>query len=365
MKCQHLNIDVEASAVNRLFSLNLNGLGVAESIPNQLFEIENATTINVDGRYRVAARFCSPLHDIPERRETLQILVHGITYTKDYWSGPSTQDIGPGSTNRSWVYYAAEQGYSVLAVDRLCSGQSSHPAGILECQLPLEAAILEKIMQAARDGALPSVATKFRKIIYVGHSYGSLIGNWIAQSNPTAADQLHLTGFSERLLVGSPSILVGPVWLPASLLDSARFIGLDLGYLMATSREGTERVFFSDDMDPAVLDRQWETRGTVTIGEILTAMLGQGSAPEFKGDIFVVNGDEDALFCASDPITAAKAKKGACEDRGVSKNVADSYPAARRFGYLNLPKIGHSLGVHKDASRAIAASHEFMAASGF
>ncbi|OAA82403.1 hypothetical protein LEL_01948 [Akanthomyces lecanii RCEF 1005] len=365
VQCQHLIINLEASAANRIIILNLTALNAAELIPKELTTVVNAASINITGQYQIAANYCAPLIDVPERRQTLQILVHGVTYTKTYWAGPATQDIGPGSTNQSWIHYAAKQGYPVLAVDRLCNGGSSHPSGIAECQLPLEAAVLEKIIQAARDGALPGVATKFDKIIYVGHSYGSMIGNYIVQSNPAAVDQLHLTGFSERLVSGTPGIILLPGWQPASLLDPARFFGLDLGYIIATDEKGSESMYFTDDIDPAVLDYDWKTRGSTTIGELMTSVLGQVSAPEFKGDVFVVNGDEDALFCAYDHAAAAAAIFGSCEASQASKEVVLSFPAARRFEYFNLPNTGHSLGLHRGASRAIAASHQFMAAAGF
>lgn len=365
VQCQELIINVEASAANRIITLNLTALDAAELIPQQLTTVVNAVSINITGQYQIAANYCAPLIDVPERRQTLQILVHGVTYTKNYWAGPATRDIGPGSTNQSWIYTAAKQGYPVLALDRLCNGGSSHPSGIAECQLPLEAAVLERVVQAARDGALPAVATKFDKVIFVGHSYGSMIGNYIAQSNPAAVDQLHLTGFSERLVSGTPGIILRPTWQPASLLDPARFFGLDLGYIIATDEKGSESMYFTDDIDPAVLDYDWKTRGSTTIGELMTSVLGQVSAPEFKGDVFVVNGDEDALFCAYDPVAAAAAIFGSCEASQASKEVVLSFPAARRFGYLNLPNTGHSLGLHRGASRAIAASHEFMAAAGF
>ncbi|XWW92321.1 hypothetical protein V2A60_000244 [Cordyceps javanica] len=360
LQCHDLKIDVAARALNRVLSFNLNSLTTPEQIRGLLASVESAGTTSVDGEYQIAAKFCSPIQSIHDRSQTLQILVHGVTYTNDYWFGPSTHAVGSASTNQSWVYQAAQQGYHVLAVDRLCNGQSSHPDGTLECQLPLEAAILDKVIQSARDGALPGVATKFEKIIYVGHSYGSMIGNWIAQSNPTAIDQLHLTGFSENLLIGSPSIVLRPAWLPAALLAPARFFGLDPGYLIATNRGGSESVYYSDNVDQAVLDHEWETRGVITAGELLTALLGQGKAPDYKGDVFVVNGDQDVLFCASDPVTAAEGNPGACESRQTSQHVSHYYPSARRFEYLNLADTGHSLGLHEHAFNAIAASHEFM-----
>ncbi|KAJ3472660.1 hypothetical protein NLG97_g10809 [Lecanicillium saksenae] len=361
LRCQYFDIPVAARAVNKILPENWSDIKAPQLIPNLLASLESAGTAAVEGKYTIAARFCPPLNDVEKRRDTLQVLVHGVGYTKDYWSGPATEDIGTGSTNSSWIYYAAQQGYPTLAIDRLCSGTSSKPNGIVDCQLPLEAAVIEKVVEAARDGALPGIETKFSNIIYIGHSFGSMIGNFIAASKPSTFDKLILTGFSEKLLIGASSIILRPGWLPASFL-SDRFGTADVGYLTASSRKASDRVFYGDDIDSRVLDYAWKTRGIFTVGEMLTALLGQGKASGFSGDVFVLNGDQDNLFCASNPITATEGKRGRCEAEDTSKHVQRDYPAARRFDYLNLPNTGHSLLLHRDASVAISAAHEFIAA---
>ncbi|KAJ6790216.1 hypothetical protein PWT90_10264 [Aphanocladium album] len=365
IQCQDLDITVAARAVSLIFPQKLTDIRTPELVANLLTNIESAGTAIVDGTYQIAGRFCPPLLDVEERRDTLQVLVHGVSYTKDYWSGPTTSDIGPGSTNSSWIYYAAQQGYPTLAIDRVCNGHPSKPNGILDCQLPLEAAVIEKVIKAARGGALPGIATKFNKIIYVGHSYGSMIGNFIASFNPSTFDQLLLTGFSESLLVGAASIILQPRWRPASLVAPARLGSLDPGYLTATSRKSSDAIFYGDDIDSDVVDYAWDTRGVFTAGEMLTAPLGQGPARQYTGDVLVLNGNQDNLFCAADPVTAVAGKRGDCESGEQSKDVGSDFPAARRFGYLNLPNDGHSLLFHRYAAVAISAAHDFMAAGGF
>lgn len=365
LQCKDITISVPARAFNKLLPLDLSALTDGAALSNLLTSVESLGTALVSGDYEIAGTFCSPLRHVAARQDTLQVLVHGITYTRDYWAGPATHDIGLGATNQSWIYYAAQQGYSVLAIDRLCNGKSSHPNGLLECQLPLESAVVANVLDMARNGSLPGIETQFNKIIYVGHSYGSLMGNFIAATNPSAMDQLHLTGFSERLALGASSVLLRPSWHPASLTDPARYSGLDAAYILATSREGCDKVFYHGDMDAAVEDYAWKTRGTVTVGELLTALAGQFPAPGYKSDVFVVNGDADNLFCASDPITALAGKPGACDKYGSTKGVAAYYPAAHRFGLYNVPNTGHSIAAHNTVFASIAASHEFMEEAGF
>ncbi|OAA73309.1 hypothetical protein ISF_00210 [Cordyceps fumosorosea ARSEF 2679] len=362
--CNDIDINLRASAPNKIFTFNLTKYGTPEATTELLVSLGTAPTNVVNGNYRVAGRFCSPLRDVPERRQTLQILVHGLTYTKEYWNGPSTQASGPPATNQSWIYYAAEQGYSVLAVDRLCNGRSAHSNGNEECQRPLEAAILDKVVQTARNGTLPGLRTKFNKIIYVGHSYGSEIGSYIARTNPSVIDQLHLTGYSENILITSPAVILRPDLRLASKTSPSRFSNLDPGYTMETARNVSEKLYYSKAaVDPAVLNYTWATRGTVAIGELLTA--GGGPAPQYNGDVFVINGDEDALFCPVDAASAVAIKPGACTATNATEDVAHDFPGARRFGYFNVPGTGHSIGLHKTTSLAIVASHQFMAETGF
>ncbi|KAK3181415.1 hypothetical protein K4F52_007277 [Lecanicillium sp. MT-2017a] len=330
-----------------------------------LASVEGLPTRLVGGSYSISARYCEPLVDVPHRRNTLQVLVHGITYTKDYWSGRATRDIGPGSTNSSWVYFAAQQGYPTLAIDRPCNGKSSRPNGLIECQVPLEAAIITAVINKARSGQLPTLPTEFDKIIYVGHSYGSLVGNHITATYPDSIDQIHLTGFTQKVLVGGPSVIIRSVPLPAGLIAPTRFPSLDVSYIIGTSKDGARPCFYEGDYDDVMVDYEWRNRGTVTLGEFATVPLGQLPSPNFKGDVFVVNGDADNIFCASDTVTALAGKPGQCAAFKYSEHVGSSYPVARHFGFHNVLNAGHCVLSHNNGKESTERSHGFMESTGF
>jgi len=43
------------------------------------------TSSLVQGTYNISARCCEPATKISSRRDTLQVLLHGITYDRNYW----------------------------------------------------------------------------------------------------------------------------------------------------------------------------------------------------------------------------------------------------------------------------------------
>lgn len=72
------------------------------------------TNIPVSGNETIAATYCEPLVTNPSRQNTLQLLVYGVTHTRDYWRGTSSH-YQP--ENYSWVEYALPQGCPVIAID--------------------------------------------------------------------------------------------------------------------------------------------------------------------------------------------------------------------------------------------------------
>lgn len=365
LRCHDMTLGVAAEALNKklpndlkeIFTINgFNELTAAfQSLPAQL----------VGGTYNISARYCEPLAKIEQRQNTLQLLVHGLTYDKDYWSGVKTSDIGPGHDAHSWVYYAAQQGYATLAIDRLCNGRSSRPDGIVECQLPLQAAIINEVIAQARSGELQPTPVAFDRIIYAGHSFGSLVGNYISATYPDSIDELHLTGFTEKLAVGGATVAINPGFLPANIFAPTRFPSLDPSYLVPTSKSGVRKSYYYGDFSDAMADYEFPRFGTATLGEMVSVSYGQMSAPNFKGDIFVLNGDNDEVFCGSDAVTAIAGKPGQCGGYNYSEDVGKAYPSSRRFGFYNVPNMGHVILSNNNGIEGIKHAHGFMAETGF
>lgn len=68
----HTDLDTEN------FNILLNPLlrGILNPLPSNLFDEV------VSGTFSIGATYCEPLNTVPGRENTLQILVHGISYTR-------------------------------------------------------------------------------------------------------------------------------------------------------------------------------------------------------------------------------------------------------------------------------------------
>lgn len=364
LTCNDIAIPVSVSALNKNFppDLSIDSL-LTPGLLNKI--VAGLTSSLVSGDYTIGARYCEPSKDIASRRDTLQVLVHGITYTKDYWSGLAPPGTLNGQDEHSWVKYAADQGYATLSVDRLCNGASSKPNGLAFCQAPLQAEAMRAVIEQAKAGSLPGVAKTYGKIVYVGHSYGSLVANSLAAQHPDLVDAYVLTGFSGKLLQDTTGILILPGFTPAAVVDPKNYGAgqVDALYLMATNPTGTQKVFYYGDYDLEVLNYDYNHRQTVTLGEILTVILGQGETA-FGGDVFVLNGNEDAVFCQANLLSALAGAPGNCAN-GFSSAASALYPKAKSFGFYNTPNTGHCLGTHQSAQQSFAAAHDHLQSLGY
>ncbi|KAJ2970620.1 hypothetical protein NQ176_g8103 [Zarea fungicola] len=362
--CHEIFIPIDVSANNKNIPITLD-LQLLTNISNLSQMIVKLDSSSVHGRFSIGARYCEPRKEVASRRNTLQILYHGITYTRDYWSGLAPPGTKSDQDRYSWIKFAAEQGYPTLSVDRLCNGLSSRPHGLIDCQLPLEVEAAHAIVNAARDGIVPMTGRSFAKIIHVGHSYGSILGNGLSVRYPNDVDAYILTGYSVNLAQGEPGVVLLPQYAPATLVSPQKYNApLDPFYVEITNGAGARTVFYHGDYSKDILNYDLANTGTVTIGEVLTAQLGQLQSPDFQGPVFVLNGNEDGIFCEDGPIQALEGAPGNCS-KNYSSNVMHAYPSAGKFGFYNTPNTGHCLHNHRTAQQSFKQAHDFLQAAGF
>lgn len=215
-KCQDLNLTIPLTANNTVFSLPFvptNNIEVTDFILN-LTEVGRdiaseltAGTCQISGTYQVGVTLCTPsssssLSGPNTTTNTLQILSHGIGFTRSYW------DYSPAY---SYVDAALARGYATLAYDRLGSGvsrSSSRNGGgdldpINELQAPLEVALLSALTKLARTGGLSQQQQQtgnnitFDRVLHVGHSLGSISVYGAVNADPVGfSDGIALTGFT-------------------------------------------------------------------------------------------------------------------------------------------------------------------------
>jgi pimeloyl-ACP methyl ester carboxylesterase len=296
-------------------------------------------TSSVAGTYHISGRYCSPPEGV-NPLGTVQLLVHGITYTKELWSGFGL------SPQYDYESFATARGYHTLSIDRLGHGESDKPDPFAVTQGPTHVAILHDIIQQVRAGTVPGVAPP-QKLAVVGHSYGSAMANHLALAHPSGVDAYVLTGFSD----------VPPESLPVSaLLDAipaatqgSRFQGVPLGYFAFATESFRNQVFYDGPFDPTVAAYDFSVQDTVSAGELFSTGLERVVTP-YAGPVLMITGDADFFFCPGEGPESCEA---------VMKSGARLYPQGD-FEYVVLKGAGHLLMTQGGAQEFFERVHEWL-----
>jgi len=274
------------------------------------------------------------------QHKTLQITLHGSTYSHSYWDWPFRPEI------YSYMRRATEAGYAVLSLDRIGIGRSDHPPAA-EVTIESNAYVIHQIVQELRGGELTVPAfgrVRPERVALVGHSLGSLIAIQEAATYGDV-DGVVLTGLSHTV---TPAVGELPLH-PASL--DPRFSGQNLpdGYL--TTVPGTRGAFYHlPFVDPAVLRLDERTKETVTTSELETAVPALGLSGGVHVPVLVVVGDFDLGFCEAPNCTTS----GSLDDE------ASFYPEDACAEVKIIPNAGHVLNLHFQAPRTFDAVLRWM-----
>lgn len=274
--------------------------------------------------------------------KTIQIALHGSTYSHLYWDWPLEPET------YSYVRRATDEGYAVLALDRIGIGESDHPPAEA-VTIGANAYVVHQIVQALRGGdlAVPAFGRiRAERVALVGHSLGSIIAIQEAATFGDV-DGVALTGLSHTITPALGEALAA--LYPAGL--DPRFAGRDIpdGYL--TTQPGDRTVFYHlPSADPQVLAIDEQTKETVTTGELATALPALGLSSAVHVPVLVVVGDFDLAFCNAP----------ACSQSGSLDNEASFYPADSCAETVIIPDAGHDLNLHFQAQLAYDAVLEWM-----
>jgi len=289
--------------------------------------------------YNVFGVLCSrgSIHD-----KTIQIALHGATYSHLYWDFPFQPEL------YSYVRYATAAGYAVLSIDRIGIGQSDHPPADA-VTIESNAYVVHQIVQELRGGdrVVPSFGRiRAERVALVGHSLGSVISIQEAATYGDV-DGVVLTGVSHTITPALGDIL-GSLY-PASL--DPRFAGQNLpdGYL--TSLPGQRTVFYhAPFFDPQVVEVDDQTKETVTTAELNTAVPALALSNGIHVPVLVVVGDFDEAFCAAPT----------CSASGSLATEPSFYPADACAETVAIPNAGHDLNLHFLAPLAYSTILEWM-----
>lgn len=190
------------------------------------------------------AELCRPV----QVTKTILLLVHGVTYDHDYWSFPNPDAVGDPD-RYDFTVAANRAGFATLAVDRIGSTRSSKPVGV-EVTMEASAQSLRDVIEAIRAGEIRNAhGDRFERIVYVGHSMGSAIG-WFVADSYLGVDAYVFTGATHKMAQEATAPLLDAMY-PAALDPQLASKDWDLTYL--TTKPGKRGPLF---YAPAAVDRR-------------------------------------------------------------------------------------------------------------
>ena len=349
--CQDITITVTVSA-NRVALPPLPDL-TRSGAPNALL----ATTADVvaqnctqaaSGTFNISARFCPAPSPCGGQAEVIEILVHGGSYTKEYWAGGGFSNFD--GDQYSWIKYASQRNYATLSIDELGNGNSSHPDPAQYVQPLLQSETIHAITQQLHEGKVGNKS--YSDVVLIGHSFGSFTSARVAQNHPTDLAALILTGYSKDLS-GNVVLQENFEYEPAFEV-APRFQSLPQGYFAMSNRTGRSVAFYyNGTYDPLIPVLDFETEGTVAVGEPFGTTINP--VPQYTGPVLLVSGDHDAVVCGN-------TTGGSCLP-AVDSTVADTesfFPNAASFDYFLANQSGHSINFHYTAPQTFKAIHDWI-----
>lgn len=277
--------------------------------------------------YSITGELCATAREL-RRGTAVQLLIHDATYSREYWESGSIDGVP-----HSYARAAAAAGIATFAFDEIGAGGSSHPASQL-ITVDAAAHVAHRVVQALRHGDIGG--TRFRKIIAVGHSLGSLVA-WDEAIRYADVDGIVVTGAVHSLSARYQAAQAG-VFLPAA--TDPRFIttGLDQGYLTMPAAERAR--WFSTTITPVdVMDDD-----VVAATELATArrFITSDATRAIHVPVLIIVGTDDATTCGPD----VRGRYFDCSSAtAVAAQEARFYSRAARLHACVIPDAGHDLNM--------------------
>jgi pimeloyl-ACP methyl ester carboxylesterase len=326
-----------------LLASGLSAPAAAAASPAHCSEIDLPVSVPTP-RETMHGQLCTPVGRAPS---TVQLLVHGATYSHLYWDFPYQPE------RYSYQRDMARYGHATLAVDRLGTGQSSKPPSVTLLD-SVEAASIHQMVGHLRAGRVGGM--RFDRIILVGHSLGAGVAT-IEAATYHDVDGVILTDTSHLVsalaAVNGPTVYTHPVILDPQL----RHRGSDPGYV--TTRPGFRPVFYeASDADPQVIATDDATKDQLSlIGFGLVLTFGDEGPASLRIDVPVLLGvgEKDFAFCGflSRDCSSAEAFR---------KQEAPYFAPAAKLSTFVLPGAGHSIALHRNAGEYRDATRAWLRA---
>lgn len=357
-QCQDIVLTVSATANNIAVPSLPSNATTPETVNEFLETAASNQALNrsqsQSGTYNISARYCPAVSACGKQKDVIELLVHGGSYTKDYWLGGGFTNTSFNGDPYSWIKYASERGYATLSIDELGSGNSTHPDPALAVQPLLESECIHGVVDQLKAGSVGS--TKYSEVLFIGHSFGSQNLARLTQNHPTDPAALILTGYSNDFS-GNVPLQANFGYLPGKLV-SPRFADLPSSYLAMSNSTGRSMAFYlNGSYDPIITVMDFASEGTVAIGEPFGNILRP--VPQFTGPVLLASGDHDAVVCGNNTGNNCLAAPGGPSNSTVAKTKA-FFPNAASYEYYLAPSTGHSLNFHYSSQQSFKYIHDWI-----
>lgn len=189
-------------------------------------------------------------------------------------------------------------------------------------------------------------------MFYIGHSFGSSLGNVIATQYPQSCDAFVLTGYSAGLADN-------PLFTKPANKLYPRFAALSLGYQVSYNATNRQDVLYGPvgTFDPTMFSIDVATQDTITFGQYATIDIGFGTASNYTGPVRIISGGKDDVFCNN-----ADCGFGTDSQLGPATKF---FPAATNFLYYAVPDTGHDSNLQYTAREVFEDVHGWLGEHGF
>ena len=285
--------------------------------------------------YMVSGELCATEDEL-RAGATVQLLIHGATYSHHYWDFGTVDGI-----EYSYARDVAAHGVATFALDEIGAGGSSHPSSDLVTS-QATAYVAHQIVQGLRRGSINGVplgrGVPFGKVIIVGHSLRSTTV-WQEAISYGDVDGVIVTGAAHAV---TTQFLTSGDLYPA--VDDPKFAksGLDTGYL--TTIPGTRvTLFYSPpDVDPAVITADEASKDVVSATNLNTGLPIVTSTATLAINVPVLD-----ILGSNDFTTCGLSSEGVTFDCSSGAKVATQeapfYSSAAQIHACVIPGSGHSV----------------------